>query len=77
MKITTKNYFKAIEEVGVHNLPPALRKSHALIEERTSKGSDWSVYEHDTEVKRVFDLTFEKLFEFIDRKDGLQGLDGN
>lgn len=77
MKITTKNYFKAIEEVGVENLPPALRKSHALIEERTSKGSDWSVYEHDTEVKRVFDLTFEKLFEFIDRKDGLQGLDGN
>lgn len=77
MKITTKNYFKAIEEIGLEKLPPALRKSHALIEERTGKGSDWSVYEHDAEVKRVFDLSFEKLFEFIDRKEGLSGLDGN
>ncbi len=77
MKITTKNYFKAIAEVGVENLPAALKKSHDLIEERTSKGADWSVYEHDAEVRRVFDLTFEKLFEFIDQKDGLAGLDGN
>ena len=69
MKITTKNYFKAISEVGFENLPEVLKKSHLLIEERTDKGSDWGIYENDTEVKRVFDLSFEKLDEFIDRKD--------
>ncbi|MBA3673340.1 MAG: hypothetical protein H0W75_00015 [Chitinophagaceae bacterium] len=69
MRITTKNYFKAISEVGFENLPEVLKKSHLLIEDRTDKGNDWSIYENDTEVKRVFDLSFEKLDEFIDRKD--------
>jgi hypothetical protein len=73
MRITTKNYFKAISEVGFENLPEVLKKSHLLIEERTDKGNDWSIYEHDVEVKRVFDLAFEKLFEFIDKKEGLSG----
>ncbi len=69
MRITTKNYFKAISEVGFENLPEVLKKSHLLIEDRTDKGNDWSIYENDTEVKRVFDLSFEKLDEFIDRKE--------
>lgn len=77
MRISTKNYFKAISEVGVENLPEVLKKSHLLIDDRTNKGSDWGIYENDTEVKRVFDLSFEKLEEFIDRKDNLSGLDGN
>jgi hypothetical protein len=73
MRITTKNYFKAISEVGFENLPDTLKKSHLLIEERTDNGNDWSIYEHDSEVKRVFDLVFEKLFEFIDKKEDLSG----
>ncbi|MDI1355348.1 MAG: hypothetical protein PSX36_10540 [bacterium] len=73
MRITTKNYFKAVSEVGFENLPEVLKKSHLLIEERTDKGNDWSIYENDAEVKRVFDLAFEKLFEFIDKKEGLSG----
>ena len=77
MRITTKNYFKAVSEIGFENLPEALQKSHLLIEERTDKGNDWSIYEHNNEVKRVFDLSFEKLEEFIDRKENLSGLDGN
>ena len=77
MRITTKNYFKAVSEVGFENLPEALKKSHSLIEERTDNGNDWSIYEHDAEVKRVFDLAFEKLFEFIDKKDGLSGISDN
>jgi hypothetical protein len=77
MRITTKNYFKAISEVGFENLPEVLKKSHLLIEDRTDKGSDWSIYEHDAEVKRVFDLAFEKLFEFIDKKEGLSGVKEN
>lgn len=77
MRISTKNYFKAISEVGVENLPEVLKKSHLLIDDRTNKGNDWGIYENDTEVKRVFDLSFEKLEEFIDRKHNLSGLDGN
>lgn len=77
MRITTKNYFKAVSEVGFENLPEALKKSHSLIEERTDNGNDWSIYEHDAEVKRVFDLAFEKLFEFIDKKEGLSGVIDN
>jgi len=77
MRITTKNYFKAVSEVGFENLPDALKKSHSLIEERTDHGNDWSIYEHDAEVKRVFDLAFEKLFEFIDKKEGLSGVSDN
>ena len=77
MRITTKNYFKAVSEVGFENLPDALKKSHSLIEERTDNGNDWSIYEHDAEVKRVFDLAFEKLFEFIDKKEGLSGISDN
>lgn len=77
MRITTKNYFKAVSEVGFENLPEVLKKSHLLIAERTDKGNDWSIYENDVEVKRVFDLAFEKLFEFIDKKDGLSGVDDN
>ncbi len=77
MRVTTKNYFKAISEVGFENLPEVLQKSHLLIEERTDKGNDWGIYENDAEVKRVFDLAFEKLFEFIDKKEGLSGVNDN
>ncbi len=77
MRITTKNYFKAISEVGFENLPEVLKKSHLVIEEKTNKGNDWGIYENDTEAKKVFDLTFDKLEEFIDRKEDLSGLDGN
>lgn len=77
MRTTTKNYFKAVSEVGFENLPEVLKKSHLLIEDRTDKGLDWGIYENDAEVKRVFDLSFEKLDEFIDRKEDLSGLDGH
>jgi len=73
--ITTKNYFKAITEVGFENLPEVLKKSHLVIEEKTNKGNDWGIYENDPEVKRVFDLAFEKLEEFIDNKGELSGVD--
>jgi len=77
MRITTKNYFKAISEVGFENLPEVLKKSHLVIEEKTNKGNDWGIYENDVEAKKVFDLAFDKLEEFIDRKEDLSGLDGN
>ncbi len=73
MKITTKNYFKAIKDVGFENLPEVLKKSHMVIMTKTDEGKDWSIYDHDADVKRVFDLAFEKLEEFIDDKGNLSG----
>jgi hypothetical protein len=69
MRISNNNYFKAIDEVGIKNLPEVLQRSHTIIEDRTNHGKDWGIYEKDAEVKRVFDLAFEKLDEFIDKKD--------
>jgi len=77
MRITTKNYFKAVSEVGFGNLPEVLKKSHLVIEEKTDNGKDWGIYEDDAEVKRVFDLAFEKLEEFIDKKGDLSGVKSN
>lgn len=73
MKITTKNYFKTIKEVGFENLPEVLKKSHLVIMTKTDEGKDWSIYDNDADVKRVFDLAFEKLDEFIDNKGDLSG----
>ncbi|MES2565496.1 MAG: hypothetical protein V4565_01440 [Bacteroidota bacterium] len=75
MRITTKNYFKAISEVGFDSLPEVLKKSHLVIKLKTDEGKDWSIYDNDPEVKKVFELAFEKLEEFIVRKDGLSGVD--
>jgi len=77
MRITTKNYFKAINEVGFENLPEVLQRSHAIIDDRTQHGKDWGIYEKDADVKKAFDLGFEKLEEYIDRKEDLAGVDGN
>ncbi len=74
MKITTKNYFKAIKEVGFENLPEVLKKSHLVMMTKTDEGKDWSIYDNDADVKRVFDLAFEKLEEFIDDKGDLSGV---
>src|SRR5436190_88200 len=75
MRITTKNYFKAINEVGFENLPEVLKKSHLVIMTKTDEGKDWSIYDNDPEVKQVFELAFEKLEEFIDEKGDLSGVD--
>jgi len=73
MKITTKNYFKAIKDVGFENLPEVLKKSHLVMMTKTDEGKDWSIYDNDADVKRVFDLAFEKLEEFIDGNGDLSG----
>ncbi|MGQ0829333.1 MAG: hypothetical protein ACT4ON_13175 [Bacteroidota bacterium] len=71
-KITTENYFKSIEEIGRENLPIVLQRSHSVIMAKTDSGNDWSIYENEQDLKRMVDLTFKKLEEFIKS----QGLDG-
>ena len=61
MSVTTKKYFKNISEIDLEKLPEVLKKSHLMIEEKTNQGKDWSIYDNDAEVKKMFYLTFEKM----------------
>lgn len=76
MKITTKNYLKSVKEVGSENLPEALQKFHSVMMTKTDDGKDWSVYANDADVKRVFNLAFKKLEEFINNNE-LSGIKRN
>jgi hypothetical protein len=78
MSITTKNYFNKINEIGVENLPSVLQQSHSAIDDKTNSGNDWSDYNTDTDFKRVVELTFKKLTEFISNHSpkNLNGLEG-
>lgn len=64
-KITTSNYFATIKKIGFENLPLVLKQSHTVIMTKTINGEDWSKYKNDADLKRMIDLVFKKLEEFI------------
>jgi len=64
-KITTDNYFDTIEEIGFENLPQILKESHMVILSKTDEGEDWSTYKSDADLKRMVNLAFRKLEEFM------------
>ncbi len=75
-KITTANYFETINEIGFENLPLVLKQSHTVIMTKTVNGEDWNKYKNDTDLKRMIDLVFKKLEEFIaSNSKGLKGVE--
>lgn len=62
--ITTQNYYSNIENIGVQQLPEALRKSHELVNKVTQNGSSWETYNSNETIKRVIDLYLQKLNEY-------------
>lgn len=76
-EITKSNYFETIEDIGLKTLPPVLKQSHKVIVENTANGSDWGKYEGDENLKRMTDLAFKKLQEFVRTKHGLSGIENN
>lgn len=75
MKITKQNYFSEVKRIGFENLPEALKKSHLVIMTKTDQGNDWESCDKDDEFKKVVDLAFEKLGEFIQHtKKDLSGV---
>ncbi|HXB45913.1 MAG TPA: hypothetical protein VNV85_17720 [Puia sp.] len=74
MKITKENYFQAVNKIGVNKLPEILQESHKLIKEQTQSGKDWSEYEKNQTLHRIFDLSFFKLEEKL--KHGKKNLSG-
>lgn len=74
--ITKENYNKHIDRIGFENLPEELKKAHLVIMSKTDNGNDWKIYEKDEEIKKVVDLAFQKLDEFIVHR-GNENLSGN
>ncbi len=64
-KITTSNYFETIEEIGFENLPLVLKQSHMVIMTKTDNGRSWSKYQSEADLKRMVNLAFRKLEEFM------------
>lgn len=64
-KVTSSNYFETIKQIGFENLPLVLKQSHTVIMTKTINGEDWSRYKNDIALKRMIDLVFKKLEEFM------------
>jgi hypothetical protein len=64
-KITTDNYFETIEEIGFESLPKVLQESHMVILSKTDEGEDWDRYKNEPDLKRMVNLAFKKLEEFV------------
>lgn len=69
MKISTKNYFQVVDEIGLDKLPDVLRNVFELISGNTRQGEDWSLYENDPDFKRLADMNFSKLEEFSAKQE--------
>jgi hypothetical protein len=78
MNITSKNYFSTLSRIGAETLPPVLQKAHHFICLKTDFDRDWSLYKREPDFKRIADLTFLKLSEYLRAKKGkpLHGLAG-
>ncbi|MEI9918152.1 MAG: hypothetical protein WDO14_05045 [Bacteroidota bacterium] len=68
--ISTTNYFREIEKIGVDTLPETLLKGHELVAKSTSNGSNWNSYEQNETIRKVIDLYFEKLNQYVKAKGG-------
>jgi len=64
-KISKRNYFDSIGNIGIKNLPETLKKSHDFVERATQNGNDWTKYDSNEVIQRTIDLYFEKLNEFL------------
>ena len=68
-KISVKNYFDSISNIGIKNLPDTLKKSHEFVDRATHNGNDWSKYEGNETIHKTIDLYFEKLNEYLSKSD--------
>lgn len=68
--IKTTNYFFEVERIGVNNLPETLKKGHELVTKSTANG--WATYQNNESIKKVINLYFQKLSEYISTIDDTQ-----
>lgn len=63
--ITSNNYFEEIERIGPGGLPETLRKGHDLVVKGTANGTSWANYQNSQNIRKVIDLYFQKLNEYL------------
>lgn len=60
--ITQDNYYEQINRIGISNLPEDMQETHKLIDQATSKGTNWSGLK--TNMKEVIKLQLELLEDY-------------
>ena len=63
--ITANNYFEEVQRIGVNTLPETLKKGHDLVVKSTSNGTNWGNYHNSEGIRKVIDLYFQKLNEYV------------
>lgn len=63
--ITANNYFNEVGRIGVETLPETLKKGHDLVVKSTSNGTSWSNYQNSESIRKVIDLYFQKLNDYV------------
>ncbi len=62
-----------IHKITPENLPPELLQAHLYLMKMTDEGKDWSSLETNAGLKRVAELAFQKLGEFMAMQGSLDG----
>lgn len=70
MKTTINNYSERIALVDVSAMPETLQKGHRMAEKDQAKG--WAFHKKNDNIRRVLNLYFEKLDEYIAAMDQAQ-----
>ena len=63
--INANNYFDKIKAIDFYNMPDALKKGHEYVNRATDTGASWEAYHGSDTVRKVIDMYFGKLSEFV------------
>jgi hypothetical protein len=63
--ITVNNYFEQVTSIGIDRLPETLKKGHDLVVKSTANGTNWATYQNSESIRKVIDLYFQKLNDYI------------
>ncbi|MCC7303461.1 MAG: hypothetical protein IT233_12550 [Bacteroidia bacterium] len=73
MKVTKNNFMTEVHKIGQENLPEGLLQAHLYLMKMTDGGKDWSLLEKKANFKRLAELAFQKLEEFLENGASLNG----
>jgi hypothetical protein len=65
INITTDNYFATVKRLKKEDFPDALKDAHAMIVKGTQNGKEWDTYLRKPEAKRMVEIVFQKLSEYM------------
>ncbi len=63
--LNQSNYYDKIQSIDFYNMPDAIKKGHEYVNKATDNGASWEAYHGSDTVKKVIDMYFGKLNEFV------------